>query len=511
MGVFDKYLNKKRNNGDVCRPTTENFFIGSPEAESEATITPITLDQFFEDYLDILSQLNNEKFIVLGRKGSGKTAIGEHMFALAHGEPNLFCKFIKKPDIDVEHIVQIGKEQGYSIERSLLYKWIMLTHLLDLILQNQSAIEHPAFKFVKQFVDRNRGFIDIRKDEIRETVIKSGLTVGAEYLNRAVSAIGHKEREIKGGRADFYKMLPNLELILSHILKCDKNNQYIVIFDDLDIGYHTDNPNDIETTADLLRMAKYFNVDFFARNGIDSKVFVLLRSDIAKSILYTADMGKLLNSYSVELNWFEDIYRGDETKSFLRQFINKRISVNYNKLGYKINDKSDPWTSFVDEKSFYGKTGFKYVIDHTFYRPRDLILFFKDINTLKLELPLRQNDIKNALLPRYATAMVKDLKGEFSLRFCSDDIESAFRALKRLTPREPFMFDFLLDLIIDEGIDEKNGEDMMQALFEYSLIGNYQQNNVRFKYREGGAENIEMDKKGSFILHYLLQAYFRHN
>lgn len=83
MGVFDKYLNKKRNKGDVCRPTTENFFIGSPEAESEATITPITLDQFFEDYLDILRQLNNEKFIVLGRKGSGKSAIGEHMFALA--------------------------------------------------------------------------------------------------------------------------------------------------------------------------------------------------------------------------------------------------------------------------------------------------------------------------------------------------------------------------------------------------------------------------------------------
>ena len=53
MGVFDKYLNKKKNKGDIYRPTTENFFIGSPEAESEATSTPITLDQFFEDYLDI--------------------------------------------------------------------------------------------------------------------------------------------------------------------------------------------------------------------------------------------------------------------------------------------------------------------------------------------------------------------------------------------------------------------------------------------------------------------------
>ena len=180
-------------------------------------------------------------------------------------------------------------------------------------------------------------------------------------------------------------------------------------------------------------------------------------------------------------------------------------------MRYTINDKSDPWTSFVDEQSFYGKTGFKYVIDHTFYRPRDLILFFKDINTLKLELPLRQNDIKNALLPRYVTAMVKDLKGEFSLKFCSNDIESTFRALKRLPPRVPFMYDTLLEFLIDEGIDDKKGDDMMQALFEYSLIGNYQHNNVRFKYREGGAENIEMDKKDSFILHYLLQAYFRHN
>lgn len=83
--------------------------------------------------------------------------------------------------------------------------------------------------------------------------------------------------------------------------------------------------------------------------------------------------------------------------------------------------------------------------------------------------------------------------------------------LTKITPRKPFLYDTLLELLIDEGFDNKKGDDMMQSLFEYSLIGNYQQNNVRFKYREGGAENIEMDKKDSFILHYLLQAYFRHN
>lgn len=511
MGVLDKlFQNSNSPQQAYNRPSTKKIFIGSPEAESEATSAKIKLDLFFEDYLDILGQLNEEKFIVLGRKGNGKTAIGEHIYSLAQDEPNLFCKFIKKPDIDVEHIVQIGKSQGYEIERALLYKWIMLTHLLDLVLQNQAALQHPAIGYIKQFVDRNRGFIDIRKDEIKETIAKNGITVGAEYLNRAVSAIGHKEREIKGGRADFFKLLPNLELVLSSILRSDEVNQYIVIFDDLDIGFNTTNPYDIDTTAALLRMAKYFNIDFFARNGIDSKVFVLLRSDIAKSVIYTADMGKIINSYAVELNWFEDIYRGNESQSYLRRFINKRIKVNYTNAGYIINDISDPWTSFVDEKSFFGKTGFKYIIDHTFYRPRDLILFFKDINTLDLSLPLSQTDIRNKLLPRYVTAMVRDIKGELSIKYNSKDIESTLRILHGLPPREPFTYDALRNMLTTEGLGEM-AEDIISSLFEYSLIGNFEPGDVRFKYREGSAENIELDKDTPFILHYLLQAYFRHN
>lgn len=509
MGVFDKFVDNSRSK-QRFRPTTKPIFIGSPEAESEATSTRIKLLDFFEDYLDILTQLNNEKFIVLGRKGSGKTAIGEHMYSLSQNDSNLFCKFIKKSDIDIEHIIQIGKSQGYNIERTLLYKWVILTHLMDLVLKNENINNHPALGYIKQFVDRNRGFIDIRKDEIKETITKSGFSVGAEYLNRAVSVIGHKEREIKGGRADFYKLLPNLELVLMSILQSDPDNQYIIIFDDLDIGFSVDDEADVHTTIELLRIVKEFNIDFFARNNIDSKIFVLLRSDIAKSIIYSADMGKILNAYAVELNWYEDIYREDESKTLLRKFINKRISVNYSKANYIINNTSDAWTSFVDENSFHGKTGFKYIIDHTFYRPRDLILFFKDINILSLPLPLTYTSIKNTLLPRYVTSMVKDIKGELSLKYNSEQIEATFRALKSLPQRDSFDYQSLKVNLVAEGLED-NADDIIITLFEYSLIGNFTPGDVRFKYREGGAENIEIDKNIPLILHYLLQAYYRHN
>lgn len=109
MGAFDKFLNRS-NYETSNNTTTKGFCIGIPEAEAEATTASIKLDSLFVDYFDVLKQLNNEKFIVLGRKGTGKSAIGEYILSLAKDEPNMFCDFVKKDDVDIEKIVQIRKQ-----------------------------------------------------------------------------------------------------------------------------------------------------------------------------------------------------------------------------------------------------------------------------------------------------------------------------------------------------------------------------------------------------------------
>lgn len=96
MGVFDKFLQKKQDNPTQDRRTTEGFYIGVVEAEGEANNSEITLSEVFEDFLDVVKQINNEKFIILGRKGSGKSAIGEYILSLANSDANIFAKFIKK-------------------------------------------------------------------------------------------------------------------------------------------------------------------------------------------------------------------------------------------------------------------------------------------------------------------------------------------------------------------------------------------------------------------------------
>src|SRR6266567_4010056 len=85
------------------------IFLGSPEAEAEATANSrMPLTEVYEDFHDLLYGLSGEKFIVVGRKGAGKSAFGEYVYARSLSEPNLWCNFIRKSDCDLERAVQIG-------------------------------------------------------------------------------------------------------------------------------------------------------------------------------------------------------------------------------------------------------------------------------------------------------------------------------------------------------------------------------------------------------------------
>lgn len=281
MGIFDKFLQKKNNDLSLeNKRTTKGFYIGVAEAEGEANNSEITLSEVFEDFLDAIKQINNEKFIILGRKGSGKSAIGEYILSLADSDANIFAKFIRKTDIDIEQIVQIGLSEGYPIEQELLFKWIILTQLLDLITQNQNLQKIKDIVNLRKFIEKNRGFIDIRKNEIKEIIHERGTSVNLEYFKRFYTAAFNKKISIKEEKAHFFKLIPYLEETIIRILTNDIDNNYILLFDDLDIGYYKKSQTNINTLSDLLRIAKYYNNEVFGRNGLCSKIIVLLRNDI---------------------------------------------------------------------------------------------------------------------------------------------------------------------------------------------------------------------------------------
>lgn len=112
----------------------------------------------------------------------------------------------------------------------------------------------------------------------------------------------------------------------------------------------------------------------------------------------------------------------------------------------------------------------------------------------------------------YALEMVTDIKGELSVNYSSDEIDKIFSALNKCLGTDRKAFDYGTIESELKNNDLEDTERIISDLFDYSLIGNYDENgNVSFKYREISGQMVELNTSGSFILHYVLQSYFRKN
>lgn len=510
--VFKNYLGRNKRDNRIS--------LGSPEAEAESNLSSsIPLQEVYEDYDDLMYQLTHEKFIIVGRKGCGKSAFAEYIHGLSIKEPNLFCEFIKKNDSNLEKIVQIGLEENHPIERENLFKWIIYTKLLKLISENEGLTSYKDYAQLRQFIKTNRGYIDIRDSEIKELIKTDGFEVNIVPFKRFFTSKLNKKLEIHQTKAPFYKLLPHLEEVIVKLLTSNQEirneNSYVIFFDDLDIGFSTKDKNSIESIVSLIRVCKHINNHVFGKTTANVKAVILLRDDIEKyisSINTQADTAKIFSSYSCRINWFQSFYNtrdANEDDLNLKKFINKRIVYAFNKEGIKLNI-SDPWSSLVlSEKA--EQSSFKYIVNHTLYRPRDLLLYFLPLQNGNFSYPLSNSDLYT-LTGAYADELAKELTNELSSFYESDEIKSIYNAIGDISQKTNCTYDEAI-LIIEQNC-KLNSSSLLEYLFDRSIIGNVNPSNnwVFFKCREpiSTSEPYSLHRKHNIVIHNGFKVYF-HN
>lgn len=501
----------------------ESIFLGAPEAEAEALPNSrMPLEKVYKDYSNLIDGLSNERFIVVGRKGSGKSAFAEHICQISQGDSNIHAKFIRQGESNLEKIVQFGVEAGHDIEKENLYKWLILTNILKLFSENKAVENNKDYNLLRQFISRNSGYIDVRESETKELIRRQGFSVDINYLRRFFSSKMNKSIEIKQERAPFYKLIPHLREVILKVLNSDiereNGNSYVLFFDDLDINFDAKDEATINSLISLLRVSKDINNEFFAKNNLDSKVVILLRDDMSKALsAYSSDTAKIFSSYSIPIKWYQDEYHmGDDEKALnIRKFINDRVKYAFEIQALNF-DSSDPWLSLVEDP-FRGnedapKSSFKYILDHTFFRPRDLLLFFKPLSSHSYELPLSKHDV-NHLIGRYCDEVVNELKNELSSFYSSDQIAMIFNAfgemssfLKNPNHRSiPFKD---ASKIISSNCSGVNALSLLEDMYYRSLIGGMGDNGfVYFKHREPSTDTYEFDRSQGVIMHSALKVY----
>jgi hypothetical protein len=461
-----------------------------------------------------MPELENEKFIISGRKGSGKTAIAEHIYELASEDPNTFCDFVRKGEFDIQKVTQIGKEVGHELNETLLYEWLILTKLLQLVSQNESATDKKLYKDLNLFIKKNSGFVNIKNYEIKEVLKKEGIEIKTNYFDRVFSVLFKKDTESKHSKAPFYKLIPSLKETLKKLLQSDQEaeNEYIVIFDDLDIGFSFNQRESIDSLINLIRISRDYN-HFFGKEKLGAKIIILIRDDIGRFLkgYDAADTAKMLSSYEIPISWYEqETFNKRENDVKLKKFINKRLMVNYEKNGVSY-DPSDPWNSLIANDLVYASnSSFKYIIDYTFFRPRDLVLFFKPLSENDYPIPLT-SDIVQTLLTKLCDEIMSEVKNELSAHYESTTKNLILGVLKKISLlRRPFSFSELSNELskVDIKIDPK---EVTKTLFEYSLIGNIDNSvippRIYFKHREKRDEVYNPNFDLSFIIHHCLERY----
>ncbi len=463
--------------------TTKGVYLGTPEAEGEIREGQSLVD-FFEDYMCVLDDIGKEKFIISGRKGAGKSAIVKYLRDNSSEKNEMYTATVRPIDVDLEKAIQIeGETEGDHF--ILLYEWIILTKFVKMLLETHDVRSTPEYCALVKFQIKNSGLLNVDDWNTVNFEQADSRKINFSPLKPVFNAEIGKTIKTTGIQASFIKFIPALREVVVKMLHFDglKRFDFLVMFDDLDINFKLSRDSDKNRLLNLIRITKLYNTQYLLKTR--GKVLLFIRDDVSDQLNGMAtDKGKLFSSYETRLSWYDHLDIDHEEQTMLRKFINKRIQLAFESLGLSY-DKNDPWSTLIDNsscKDYNDNTAFKYILDYTFYLPRDLLLVFKDLEKKEIPIPMKSSDVK-ILLKEYVKRKKEEIMDELVIQFDDDkdSINQLIAALKELSNRNNYKMKDVLDQLSSFGLNES----VFLLLIDYNLlIPKDIKGKLYYKYRE---------------------------
>lgn len=461
--------------------TTRGLYLGTPEAEGEIRAGH-GLPEFFEDYMHVIDDIATEKFIITGRKGAGKSAVVRYLRENSSEEKEMFSATVRNSDVDLERAIQIVNDEVG--QHAQLYEWIILTKFVKLLLATSDVQTTEEYRALERFQVKNSGLLNVDDWDTVNFEKEDSRYINFSALKSVFNAQLGKNLKTSGIKAHFIKFIPALREIVVRMLHFEGLNRFdfLVLFDDLDINFKLSRNGDKSRLLNLIRVTKLYNTEYL--KGTKGKILIFIRDDVSDQLNgMAADKSKMFSSYETRLSWYDYLGIDHEETTLLRKFINKRIQLAFDSLG-RTYDTSDPWKSFVDNtpcQDYNNNTAFKYILDFTFYLPRDLLLIFKDLEKKDIPLPMKASDVKT-ILKEYVRRKKEEIEDELTIQFDdSDSINQLMAALKELSNRKNYNMKDVLDKLSQYGLNEN----IFLLLIDYNLlIPRDSKGKLYYKYRE---------------------------
>lgn len=330
---------------------------GSSDADTDEFLL-----ECFEDHAAYNSVRNHKKYLILGRKGAGKTAIFKKI--LSEKSEHVFAEGYSFSDYPW-HVHEKQKQAGVPENECYKHSWqyIMLITMAKLLVKKGNS-NRRYIKELERFLEDSYGTTSPELTNIFASKNKLKIMRKMELDFKLIKC------STSGEYVDMEELPLIIHEVNSYIRKCvmdasDDNCSYYIMFDELDRNYDANSADYSRRMSSLLIAARDFN-NYFMREGKKVTAVIFLRDDIFNNIQFEDKNKIYMNSTSV-VAW--DSNNGHNK---LKNMMEKRF--------YKLLNV-DSWDMIFDEsKRMTGKQSkYQHILDRTFKRPRDMIVYCNNI------------------------------------------------------------------------------------------------------------------------------------
>lgn len=343
----------------------------------------LSLEKYFVEFPGYEEILKGGKRYIIGRKGTGKSAILQKLRLQAEADPTSFAMDISLRDFPLTDFKSIGDRSLQDKSKYVsAWKFLLLTELANLIMQDNSVEDTPGLEQLKRFLQDNfpEG-ISVADTISRLKQNENKIALAYSFLSGEHGALSATETT---AQVHYNKAVKALEKMLEDV---HTDSTFIILIDELDEGYQGKNTNLNLVILSLLRAVEELS-NFSRRNPVKCLPVLALRSDIFDA-LEDNDLNKL-DDYVLRLNWTTD----ENDPWSLKQIAERRIEATV-KEKYPDVPVESYWNLVADERAIQ-KGLWQYMCMLTFSRPRDIIKLLKTCTPRAKGAKLTLNNVKDA-------------------------------------------------------------------------------------------------------------------
>lgn len=395
-----------------------------------------------------------KRFVVIGRKGSGKTALVKY-FSQSHKS-----YISESPSLrDYPWNLHASRKNlGASDIESYVSSWRFLIAVKAnsaLIAKKGVKLQTDSQLAAREFLTSNYGVVVPNLRDIL-AIKKVKITKRIIAPRFAGISVGSIELEGKDGVSADLDVLTDALLLNAATICGQIGVDYASLhFDELDQGLSRLDDNHKQMITGLILASRSIRTTKEIGHKIRPVCYV--RTDIWDEISFS-DKNKISQSSAVNLEWDSDT---------LLEMINERIKV---KLG-----RNYSWEDLDDEGLIRGKQSkWSHIISRTFLRPRDVIQFLNYATVAAVKAYsasdfFDNDDIQKARTP-YSKYLKQELDDEIGPHWPQwNEALQACSEMSRLT----FSKDKFIEVYNKRKSKENDitAEDALELLYNYSVIG----------------------------------------